>query len=87
MIGSKVLPRRLFANKSYFKIFQTRYHSTAKVFVNKDTRVICQGLTGKHVNFHSCFLIFREHSTRSKHLTMELIWLEESHQKKLEQSI
>lgn len=48
MIGSKILSR-FFSNKSYSKLFITRYHSTANVFVNKNTRVICQGLTGKHV--------------------------------------
>ncbi len=26
-----------------------RCHSSANVFVNKNTKVICQGMTGKHV--------------------------------------
>jgi len=35
-----------------FKL-SSRFSSTAKVWVNKDTTVICQGFTGKHGTFHS----------------------------------
>lgn len=34
-------------------MFRRAFSSTAKVFVNKDTTVICQGFTGKQGTFHS----------------------------------
>ena len=35
-----------------------RAMSTANVWVNKDTRCIVQGFTGKQVRIHLCFLFF-----------------------------
>jgi len=47
---SRNLLRRQFLNK---KVVSARHSSTAKVWVNKNTTVICQGFTGKHGTFHS----------------------------------
>lgn len=87
MIGSKLFSR--FFTTNQFKLFQTRYHSSAKVFVNKNTRVICQGLTGKHVIILiDCINYYdRELSILNKHQITELIWSEESPQKKQAPSI
>lgn len=38
---------------SLLKSSERRFSSTAKVWVDKNTKVICQGFTGKHGTFHS----------------------------------
>ena len=45
------------------------------VFINKHTKVICQGMTGKHVSANSIkHESYRAHSTLSKPLTTEPRW-------------
>ena len=52
------------------------------VFINKDTKVICQGMTGKQVSDSSYWIKgfnynnYRAHSTLNKQLSMERRWLE-----------
>ena len=55
-----------------------RASSTARVWIDKNTKVIGQGITGKNVNLckEDCYG-FRVLSTPSRLLSMELTWLEE----------
>jgi hypothetical protein len=50
-----VAGRRFIARGGYKSQPQARFLSaSAKVWINKDTRVICQGFTGKQVRFRNC---------------------------------
>lgn len=54
MFSRTVLPVRGFIRRHLNKTATSaRHSSSAKVWVNKDTTVICQGFTGKHGTFHS----------------------------------
>ena len=55
-----------------------RASSTARVWIDKNTKVIGQGITGKNVNpCRESYDGFRVLSTPSRLLSMEPTWLEE----------
>ena len=62
------------------KVFKNLFSTAPQVWVNKDTKVICQGITGNQVLFHP----LRVPSKLNKHSPIILKWLEESTQKKQE---
>lgn len=60
------------------KLLKSCFSTAPNVWVNKHTKVICQGITGNQVPL----LILRELSRLNKLLTTEHRWLEESILKK-----
>ena len=55
-----------------------RASSTARVWIDKNTKVIGQGITGKNVNLcREIYNGYRVLSTPSRLLSMEPTWLEE----------
>jgi succinyl-CoA synthetase alpha subunit len=45
--------RRMMSNKSIYKFSSKFFGSQPYVYINKDTKVICQGMTGKQGTFHT----------------------------------
>lgn len=60
------------------KLLKSCFSTAPNVWVNKHTKVICQGITGNQVDLS----LLRELSKLNKLLTMEHKWLEESILKK-----
>jgi len=62
------------------KVFKSMFSTAPRVWVNKHTKVICQGITGNQVNLYS----FRALSKLNKLSTMALKWSVVSTQKRLD---
>ena len=65
------------------KVFKSMFSTVPNVWVNKHTKVICQGITGNQVTL----LPLRAPSKHNKHSTMAHKWSVESTQKKQEPPI
>lgn len=83
--NSRVNLSSLATRQRFATLSQSGYDLTLKnLRINKETRVLCQGLTGKQV-FHS--INSREHFIQHKLLNMVPRWWEVSRQARLARSI